>query len=384
MTVFVPHNHIVLLRNGTEYFPALEQAIEQADLEIYLQTYIFEADAIGHRIASALARAARRGVTVNLLLDGFGSKNLPRDFIRSMQADGIQVLFYRPKISPWTLKRNRLRRLHCKIAVIDGRIGFVGGINIIDDMNTPGHTPPRIDYAVQIQGPLLREMQRYVRRLWERLSWTHLRRVQPSRVRHAGSATPTNMEAAFVIRDNTKHRRSIEWAYLTAIEAAQQEIVIANAYFLPGRTFRKALISAARRGVRVILLLQAHTEYWWLDYASRALYDHLLAAGIEIYEYCTSFMHSKVAVIDQHWATVGSSNIDPFSLLLAREANIIVEDTNFATLLRQDIELSIRNNARRVPPHDRGHTNLAHRTATWLMYTLVRAMMGVIGFPNEV
>ena len=156
MTEFVSGNQIKLLRNGADYFPALEAAIDSARIEIYLQTYIFEADVIGRRIAAALMRAAMREVMVCLLLDGFGCRSLPTSLIDSMQQSGVQVLIYRPKISPWTLKRNRLRRLHRKIAVMDGRMAFVGGINIIDDMNTPGHTPPRVDYAVQVEGPLLK------------------------------------------------------------------------------------------------------------------------------------------------------------------------------------------------------------------------------------
>jgi cardiolipin synthase len=383
MTVLIPHNRITLLHNGTEYFPALEQAIDAAGLEIHLQTYIFEADTTGRKIASALARAAGRGVMVNLLLDGFGCKNLSRDFIDDMRGQGVHVLIYRPQISPWTLKRRRLRRLHCKVAVIDGEVGFVGGINIIDDMNTPGHTPPRVDYAVRVEGPLVREMQVYARGLWKRLSWTHLRWVPPIREPHTLPRQSGSMNAAFVIRDNLKHRHSIEWAYLSAIEGAKEEIVIANAYFLPGRRFRKALISAARRGVRVVLLLQARVEYWLLDYASRALYDRFLDVGIEIHEYHTSFMHSKVAVVDSHWATVGSSNIDPFSLLLAREANIIVEDPGFASLLRCDIERSIRNDAYRVQREDWVRTSHLRRAIARLTYGMIRMLMGLIGLPDE-
>jgi cardiolipin synthase len=132
--------------------------------------------------------------------------------------------------------------------------------------------------------------------------------------------------AAFLVRDNILHRRDIEEAYLEAIAAAQQDILLANAYFLPGRRFRRALHDAVKRGVRVVILLQGRIEYRLLHYATQALYGRLLGAGIRIFEYRRSFLHAKVAVIDSHWATVGSSNIDPFSLLLAREANIVVKD----------------------------------------------------------
>ena len=137
------------------------------------------------------------------------------------------------------------------------------------------------------------------------------------------------MSAAFLVRDNFRHRRDIETAYMRAIEQAKSEIILAHAYFLPGLDFRHALINAAGRGVRVVLLLQGRVEYFLQHYASRALYGNFLDAGIEIYEYRKSFLHAKVAVIDGHWATVGSSNIDPFSLLLSREANVVVDDEEF-------------------------------------------------------
>lgn len=384
MSEFVDGNKVILLRNGSEYFPALRLAIDTAKYEIHLQTYIYEVDVVGRAIADALKQAAVRGVSVCLLLDGFGCKDIPRDFVLELQEAGVEVLFYRPKVSPWTLKRRRLRRLHRKVAVIDGRVAFIGGINIIDDMNTPDHIPPRVDYAVSVEGPLIAAIRASVRRLWRRTAWARLRRVDGSLLK--GRLVPSEagrMWAAYVVRDNIWHRRDIENAYLEAIDNAREEIVIANSYFLPGRQFRNALVSAARRGVRVVLLLQARVEYLLLDYASRALYDQLLDAGIEIHEYRKSFMHSKVAVIDGKWATVGSSNIDPFSLLLAREANVVVSDAGFARELRSDIEQSIQSGARRVPPADWKRTHRVQRLMARVVYGLIRVGMGIIGYPDK-
>lgn len=382
MTRLLPGNHVTLLRNGTEFFPALESAIEQARYEIFLETYIYEPDTIGLRIAAALGRAAGRGVKVCLLLDGFGCKDLSKKFVQELRDSGIEVLFFRPKISPWTLKRNRLRRLHRKLAILDGRIGFVGGINIIDDMNTPDHIPPRIDYAAQVEGPLLTSMHATMRRMWRRVAWTSLRRVSGARLTVDAMARG-GMRAAFVKRDNAWNRRAIEQAYLSAIRRAHAEIVIANAYFLPGLRFRHALVAAARRGVRVVLLLQARVEYLLVDYATRALYGQLLTAGIEIYEYHASFMHSKVAVIDGHWATIGSSNIDPFSLMLSHEANIVVNDTGFAEELRLDIERSIQTGAHRVLQDDWKRAPLTRRFFSWAAYGMVRFMLGIIGYSDK-
>ena len=395
MNAFVGGNQIQLLRNGAEYFPALETAIENAQHEIYLQTYIYETDQIGTRIGNALKRAVQRGVTVNILLDGFGCKDLAKSYVKELEKTGINLMFYRPKISPWTFKKSRLRRMHRKVVVIDKKIAFVGGINIIDDYNVPKNMPPRIDYAVRLEGKLLPVIYDSVYKLWRRMSVLH---VQPDNFKAAESSSKVytqaeenliadkkvhaNISAAFVLRDNVLNRHSIEDAYLSAIKQAKTEIIIANAYFVPGRRFRKALLAAARRGVSVTLLLQGRMEYF-LMFASHAFYAVFLKKSIQIYEYRKGFMHSKVAVIDQEWATVGSSNIDPFSLLLAREANVIVKDKHFATELRDDIMLAINNHAFYVQAEEWSNRHIAKRFLSWLAYGLVRAFVGLIGYSKQ-
>ena len=188
------------------------------------------------------------------------------------------------------------------------------------------------------------------------------------------------MNAAFLVRDNFRHRRDIENAYLQAIEQAQFEIILANAYFLPGLNFRHALLDAAGRGVRVVLLLQGKMEYRLLHYASHALCGSFLDAGIEIYEYHKSMLHAKVAVIDEHWATVGSSNLDPFSLLLSLEANVVVDDENFAKSLKHSLEQAIQMGARRIPRNNWRTQPIRLRLASWLSYGLVRFMIGIAGY----
>lgn len=382
MSEYIDGNQITLLRNGADFFPALEAAFDSASFEIHLETYIYRADVTGHRIGDALKRAAQRGVSVNVLLDGFGSKDLPRDFVKTLEMAGVKIMFYRPQISPWTLKRNRLRRLHRKVTVIDGRIAFVGGINIIDDFDTPRITVPRLDYAVQIQGALLPAIHANTRKLWQRISRTHLRKSAPVYGIQELITASGNMRAAFLVRDNVLHRREIEHAYLTAIANAKSEIIIANAYFLPGRHFRRVLLNAAKRGVCIKLLLQGRMEYLMM-FATHAFYSVFLRHNIEIYEYNKGYMHSKVAVIDGEWATVGSSNIDPFSLLLAREANIVVRDKNFAAELRQDIITAMAQDALHIKAEvwQRGH--IFRRLITWVMYGIMRFGLGIIGYPNQ-
>lgn len=381
---FIGGNHIQLLRNGVEYFPALEHAIDHAQHHVYLQTYIYEADAIGIKIGDAMKRAASRGVSIYLLIDGFGSKTLPPAYIESLRIAGVNVLIYRQKISPWTFKKNRLRRLHQKVAVIDDLVSFVGGINIIDDNNVPNQIAPRVDYAVRVQGPLLIEISNSVKKLWQRLAWMHFH-IKPTfkgPLRVPVHYAKDSVKAAFVTRDNILHRRDIEAAYLKAIHNAKHEIIIANAYFIPGRRFRKALTSAADRGVKVKLLLQGRKEYF-LMFATHAFYNVFLKNGIAIYEYRKSFMHSKVAVIDQEWATVGSSNIDPFSLFLAREANIFVKDKHFAKTLHQEIATTIHDGAYQISVKNWNKGNSVKRFLSWVAYGLVRIFLGVIGYADQ-
>jgi cardiolipin synthase len=381
MTELLQGNRLTLLESGREYFPALEAACNEAQREIHLETYIFEDDVAGRRIAQALMRAAQRGVTTHVMVDGFGSKKLSVEVTDELKRAGVKFMVYRPDIAAWRFPRQRLRRLHRKLAVIDASVAFVGGINIIDDMHTPRHTPPRFDYAVRIEGPLLETIHAAAKRLWTIVLLTQFSGGWPEYDGPEPVAAERGAQrAAFLVRDNLWHRSDIEEAYLSAIGSARSEILIANSYFFPGRAFRYALSEAAARGVRVILLLQGRVEYRLLHYASRALYGTLLDAGIEIHEYHKSFLHAKVAVIDAAWATVGSSNIDPFSLLLAREANVVVEDFDFARELGASLRAAMEGGARQVRRESWHRRPLPARVAHWTCYGFARLLTGLFAY----
>ena len=378
---FVEDNHIHLLCNGDEYFPRLEAAIDGAHVEIHLETYIFEYDAVGRRIAEALMRAVQRGVSVYLLLDGFGSPNLSQQFIRNLLNAGIKVLIFRPEFIFSMPRRHRLRRMHRKLTVIDAQTAFIGGINIIDDRHNPEHLLPRFDYAIVIQGPLLATIHKAAKHLWMIVAWAHLKKRWTNRTNIKPTEKPAgDQKAALVIRDNWRHRHDIEHAYLDAINQAKSEIIIANAYFLPGRKFSHALKNAARRGVRVELLLQGRIEYFLQHHATQALYENLSKAGVIIYEYNRSYLHAKVAVIDQYWATVGSSNIDPFSLLLAREANVIIEDHRFAHQLRASLKTAIAQESTPVTAASKHIYSWHSYILNWFSFYIVRIMQGLLGY----
>ena len=386
----VAGNQLMLLKNGAAYFPQLCADIDAAQHSIYLETYIYFADETGRMIADALRRAAARGVVVRVLLDGYGSAELPLSWLDELRASKVEVQWFRREISPFTFRRSRmrrLRRLHRKLVVMDGEVAFVGGININNDVSSgEGFSSPRLDYAVRVQGVLAGEIHSTMRRLWGVVSWANFRR-RGKEIRRFVLERPKDAVSSgisLVLRDNLRHRHDIESAYLGAIESAQSEIIIANAYFLPGHNFRLALIQAMQRGVRVVLLLQGRVEYRVQHYATHALYDQLLAAGIEIYEYQPSYLHAKVAVVDGKWATVGSSNIDPFSLLLALEANVAVQDAGFAAELRAGLLAAIAGDAVRVGDGNGVSRSWLDRLVARISYAIVRLLIGLLGYGKSI
>ena len=383
-TDFLPGNRLTLLNSGAEFFPELLAALNSAQHEIHLQSYIFEADATGLRVAAALKAAALRGVRVHVLVDGFGSRDFSERIMQDLKQTGVMAMLYRPDFSFFRLRRHRLRRLHCKLAVIDGQIAFIGGINIIDDLNHSEQAGPRYDYAVRVEGPVLKSIRHSMLRTWGIVVWASFKqRYRTSHELPALAPISGNQRSAFVVRDNIRHRRDIENAYLAAISEARQSILIANAYFLPGRRFRRALNDAAKRGVSVRILLQGRVEYRLLHYATQALYGKLLNSGVRIFEYQRSFLHAKVAVIDDVWATVGSSNIDPFSLLLSKEANLLVQDSLFATQLRNSLEQAMQNDSVELPPQSWVQLPWYSQFVRRLSYSLIRVAVGLSGYGNK-
>jgi len=392
-TALRPGHQVQLLEGGQALFPAMLDAIGQAVQEVRLETYIFNADPAGEQLVSALEQAARRGVAVYLVVDGVGTPRLPAAWTRRLDVSGVQWRIFQPLGRLGLLIPSRWRRLHRKLCVVDGQVAFCGGINVLDDWHDPNHgrlQAPRFDFAVRVSGPLVRAVHEVTVQFWWRLqvgskvreidlpaAWRQLEEaVRPAQRQaiDAGAAAtgaPGGTRAALLLRDNLRHRSRIERAYRRAIAEAREEIIIANAYFVPGRKLRQGLIHARRRGVRVRLLLQGRYEYFMQFHAVRMVYGVLLGAGMEIHEYSPSFLHAKVAVIDGHWATVGSSNLDPLSLLLAREANVVVDDIALAQTLRARLVHAMEHEGRRVDP-------AAYANRPWQQRLLDRVAFGLM------
>jgi len=319
---FDPGHQLTLLQGGAQFFPALVTAVDAARQEVQLETYIFQFDGDGLAVARALERAAQRGVAVVVMMDGVGTPEVPTEWQRRWNAAGVRWHRYAPLGHLGLLLPGRWRRLHRKLCVVDRRLAFCGGINILDDLLDPHHgrlQVPRLDFSVRVEGPLVSRCRSVMAQFWAR--------VQASRQLEAGQwrgardqwpalglfgmddaqeqAVPASGSlAALVLRDNVRNRARIERAYLKAIGEARSQIVLANAYFLPGGRLRRALKHAVRRGVRVQVVVQGRYEYFMQYHASRPVFNELVNAGVELYEYTAGFCMPKwlwSMVCGQRW-----------------------------------------------------------------------------------
>ena len=361
---FTANNTVTLLHNGAEFFPALIAAADAAQNEIFLETYIFALDETGALVKAALIRAAARGVTVNVIIDWLGTgRTVAPGLAAEFQAQGVHCRVF----NPW-FKRG-IARTHRKIVVIDGKLALVGGLNINDDLRDdadPDHILPaaRWDMATHITGPLAAEVHRESVAQWLRLGPLKLTtRWKMFRYRRAVIA-PNNdgpMLAGLVVRDNLRNRRTIQRSYLKALGGARKSALLANPYFAPGRKLRDALAKAAQRGVKVTLLLGVG-QFHMQDVVARSYYAQLLAAGVQIVEYRKTQLHGKVAVVDNDWASVGSSNYDGLSLFVNQEANVVVKDRAFCQALRAHIEAAVRES---VPVEARDYADISWLRRLW-------------------
>jgi cardiolipin synthase A/B len=375
---FIPGNDIKLLHSGAEFFPALIAAIDAAEREVYLETYIFSHDATASSVKEALKKAAARGVVVRVILDWMGVDK-PTELRDEFASAGVACRLF----NVWF--RRGWVRTHRKLCVIDGRIAFVGGINIVDDFITDDHTNkttshPRWDFVVEVRGDLTLPMHADLETQWLRSGRFDLkRRVQQFfTARHQRAALvglgSASMLAAYVVRDNLTNRGTIQRAYLHAVGKAHTRVIIANPYFAPGRKFRRALVTAAQRGVKVSLLVGVG-EFGFQDAVTQSLYPKLLEEGIEIIEYRKAQLHAKVAIVDDDWATVGSSNMDGLSLFMNLEANVVIKDRGFTQQLCAHLEQGLRDGEAVVLNDYAGrpwHQKLKHEFAFWMYRVVMR------------
>ena len=371
---WISGNKFTLLENGEQFFPRVFDVIAGAQREVLLETFILYEDKVGKALHAALLAAARRGVQIDVTVDAFGSPDLSEEYVSSLASAGVRMHVFDP--APRLFARmNYFRRMHRKLVVVDGTCAFVGGINYSADHLADYGPEAKQDYAVEVEGPIVAHIRSFMLAAiaegrtggrWRFFSW---RRAHPSveQLPPAGTA-----DALFVWRDNRDHMNDIERQYRLAIRLARKRVVIANAYFFPGYAFLRDLRKAARRGVEVSLILQGNPDMPIVQTAAAMLYHHLLNGGVRIYEYCERPLHGKVAVVDDEWATVGSSNLDPFSLSLNLEANVMIRDREFASTLGASLQRLMRTSCRRVEASDLSESHTWRKLRSFVLFHVLR------------
>ena len=364
---FLSGNAVTLLRDGVEAFPAMLEAIKQAKEQILLEMYWFASDAVGQEFAHELARAAQGGVEVALIYDGVGSLDSSPAMFDFMREAGVLIREYNP-VFPW--KRNfrwqgLFYRDHRKILATDGCVAFTGGINLTTAWSPVEENGQNWrDDMIRVKGPIVREIVACFKRTWSQCQGSGLGDMHLS----SGEASSSDQQVRVLTQDLVRNRSAVRKAYIQAIDQAKTRIWISNSYFIPDRRVRAALSHAVRRGVDVRVITPGRSDVPLAYYAGRATFTTLLKKGIQIYQWQGSMLHSKTAVIDGSWSTIGTFNLDHRSFRFSLELNVAVQDSGFAAVMeasfRHDLENSKELNLTtfcRRPWRDRMLEQLCYR-----------------------
>jgi cardiolipin synthase len=369
--VSVPGNRVVLLHDGEQCLAAMRDLVASAEREILLEMYWFESDQTGRGFAQALAERARSGVRVCVTYDAFGSFEADRSMFDQMRTAGCGVYEYNP-VRLWRPRFGLTgwqRRNHRKMLVVDGRVGMTGGVNLTNawaPVSEGGHGYR--DDMVRIEGPAVSSMREVFLRTYLGAYGAEARRDRSLPPDASGTST-----VAVISNHRRSFRRAIEDTYLERIRRAREHIYITNSYFLPRRAVRRALADAVRRGVRVRVLVPGDSDVPAVTHATRYLYDWLLEQGIEMHEWSGSVLHSKTAVVDDDWCTVGTYNFDHRSWEWNLELNVAIEDANVARDLASHMQRDYAH-ARRVRLDDRTFRPLGDRMLETLFYRMRRLL----------
>lgn len=345
-------NKVVLLQDGPATYQVMFSAIRKAKNHIHLETYIFEDDEVGNRFADALIEKQAQGVPVRVIYDSVGTINVPQTFFQRLTDGGIKILEFNP-VNPLTAKKgwDVNRRDHRKLLIVDGQTAFLGGINISSvysggsfsrrSKQRPTGALPWRDTHLQVEGPVVGEFQKMFLATWEK---------QKGETLPAGNYFPKpavkGKEVVRAIGSSPDDPYSLIYATLiSAINNAETAVYLTNAYFVPDPQLLTALKAAVQRGVDVKIILPGHTDSWLVFHAGRAYYAELLEAGVKIYERRDALLHSKTALIDGVWSTIGSTNLDWRSFLHNDEVNAVILGRDFAAQMQAmfDTDLASSN-----------------------------------------
>lgn len=346
-------HELELLENGREFYDRAFEAIRGARDEVLVETFIWFWDDVGRELLEALESAADNGATVDITVDGWGTPELPAECTERLAAKGINLYVFdpTPRVLGWRTKF--VGRMHRKLIAVDGEVAFVGGINFGDDHVVENRPDAKQDYAVMVRGPVVSQIRRFLRLAVDsglgylrKKRWRRFRRL-PEAWRNANRES----RVVFVTRNNAERHSDIERYYLMSIREAKREIVIAMAYFFPSYRMLRHFRKAVERGVCVKLILQGAPDMDYVRTVATTLYDYVIDAGVELYEFEERPLHGKVAVFDGEWSTVGSSNLDPLSLSLNLEANLFIFDEAFGQAMTDKMDYLLEH-SRRVTRDD--------------------------------
>lgn len=366
------HNNIRLIKGGSSYFQLLEELIDKAIHSIFIRIYIWDDDVTGTQIAEALIRATKRNVRVFIVADGYASQNLSKAFIKRLKENGVQFRYFEPLLRSSHFYFGR--RMHEKLVVVDGFYSLVGGVNFAERYNDVNGDPAWLDYALYVEGEASYKLYEYCTADWKTNTVQHLPVVNRNLKNNHCSVRVTR-------NDWVKGKHEIWRTYFNLFNQADESITIMCSYFLPGRILINRLILAAKRGVKVKLILAGPSDVMLAKHAERYLYSRMLKNGIEIYEYQPSVLHVKMMAVDNHWVTIGSYNVNNVSAYASMELNFNVRNKPFALSVQRLMDSIIARDCIRVTPKNfvsnvTFFTRLIHKAS----YEAVRIILNLSTF----
>ena len=376
----MPHNknsnvvseNIVLVRSGKDYFSRLESIIHNSEYEIHIQVYLFENDATGNRIINALKEAASRHVKIYLILDGLGSFSFPLKIRNDLKQSGINFRFFAPLFSAYTFYLGR--RLHQKIVVADSKVALIGGINIADKYHGTPTEKPWLDYAVQLNGEIAKPIQELCKAIFLKKRRLHSQKIKS--IFHLQEDTLVRI----LQNDWLKRKNEISNGYIKSISNAKEEITIMGSYFLPGRRITQALKKAAKNKVRIRLILSGISDLPMTRRATCYLYSKLLSYDIELYEWNSSILHGKTAVIDSYWTTIGSFNLNNLSSYGSIETNVEINSPIFAQMYQAHLNQIVAQ-CQKITPQTLAISNtILAKFTNWISYYSTRIIEIIVTF----
>jgi len=363
---------IELLRSGENFFAASEKVIDEAKQYIHFQTYIVDDDETGRRIINALIRASKRGIRVYFLLDAYGGSSFSKDLIHKIEEAGVLFRMFSPGLITKGFQLSL--RLHHKVLLADGGTAIIGGMNIADRYRGKDGLKAWLDFAILIKGPECSHVLFILKSLWNKAFISKKERSR-ERIHHPVLYIE---DVKLKVTQNNWYRNKIEIlkSYRSALKHAQTRMTIFASYFLPGRSERRLLRNASRRGVDIKIVLSAESDAPVFKRATNFLYDFILRNNITIYEYLPSNLHAKVATVDGNWSTIGSYNMNHLSDYGSIEMNADILDTRFAEMFEEILLGIIEKDCRQVTPEEYIHRKTwLFQLTGWFLYQIIRIMM---------